>query len=105
MRIHYNFIRVNESIEKTPAESAGINLNLGEQNKVENLMRLSAIKQKNAKVEPFVTELGIRVQKIQILNEKDCIKVKPREWMDKKNWREIDEILVTWIFMAIIRKR
>jgi hypothetical protein len=32
MRIHYNFIRVNESIEKTPAEVAGINLNLGEQN-------------------------------------------------------------------------
>lgn len=93
MRIHYNFLRVNQSIEKTPAEAAGINLNLGEQNKVENLMRLAAIKQKNAQIEPFVTELGIRAQKVQILNEKDCIKAKPREWMDKKNWREISEIL------------
>lgn len=39
MRIHYNFIRPHQSLgEQTPAEVAGINLDLDE-NKVENLMR------------------------------------------------------------------
>ncbi len=39
MRIHYNFIRPHQAIgNQTPAEAAGINLQLGE-NKVENLMR------------------------------------------------------------------
>ena len=42
MRIHYNYIRPHQSLgNQTPAELAGINLNLGE-NKVENLMRLAA---------------------------------------------------------------
>jgi len=25
--------------------------------------------------------------------EKDCIKMKPKEWLDKKDWREIHDIL------------
>ena len=46
MRIHYNFIRPHQAIgNQTPAEAAGINLQLG-QNKVENLMRQAAIRQK-----------------------------------------------------------
>jgi hypothetical protein len=28
-----------------------------------------------------------------ILNEKDCIKIKARTWLDKKDWREIHDIL------------
>ena len=39
-RIHYNFIRKHGSIGRTPAEQAGIKLELGE-NKIENLIRLS----------------------------------------------------------------
>jgi putative transposase len=43
MRIHYNYIRPHQGIgNQTPAELAGINLNLGE-NKMESLMRLSAL--------------------------------------------------------------
>ncbi|MGI0021076.1 MAG: integrase core domain-containing protein [Nitrososphaera sp.] len=43
MRIHYNFIRPNQAIgDQTPAEAAGINLNLKE-NKTESLMRQAAI--------------------------------------------------------------
>lgn len=41
-RIHYNFIREHSSIKKTPAEQAGINLELGE-NKIENLLKLAKI--------------------------------------------------------------
>ncbi len=40
MRIHYNFCRVHEKLGKTPAEAAGIKLDLG-QNKIENLIKLS----------------------------------------------------------------
>lgn len=40
-RVHYNFIRQHGSIKKTPAEEAGIHLNLG-QNKIENLIKLAS---------------------------------------------------------------
>ncbi len=40
-RIHYNFVRNHGSIDKTPAEQAGIKLELG-QNKIENLMKLAS---------------------------------------------------------------
>jgi hypothetical protein len=98
MRIHYNFIRPNHAIDgQTPAEAAGIDLNLGE-NKIENLMRQAA-KQKT-KMEPFVFELGIRVNKVEILHKDDSIEIKPKGWLDKKNWREINEVLLrngfTW---------
>jgi hypothetical protein len=92
MRIHYNFIRLNQAINQTPAEAAGINLNLGE-NKVESLMRQAAIHNKDAIVEPFVKGLGIRMQKLLIINEKDCFKIKPKGWLDKKEWREVNDIL------------
>ena len=40
-RIHYNFIRNHGSIKKTPAEQAGIKLELG-QNKIESLIKLAS---------------------------------------------------------------
>ena len=42
-RIHYNFVREHTTLGKTPAEQAGIKLDLG-QNKIENLIRLSSKK-------------------------------------------------------------
>jgi hypothetical protein len=49
MRIHYNFIRPRQALKgQTPAEVAGINLNLGE-NRVEYLMRQAAMKKKPEK--------------------------------------------------------
>lgn len=93
LRIHYNFIRGNQAIGgQTPAEAAGINLNLGE-NKTENLMRLAAVHAKEAQAVPLVKGLGIRINMVQVLNEKDCIKVKARTWLDKKAWVEINDIL------------
>ena len=41
MRIHYNFCRVHSTLGKTPAEQAGIKLDMGG-NKVEALLRISS---------------------------------------------------------------
>lgn len=41
MRIHYNFIRDHGSIGKTPAEQAGIKLDL-DQNKIEDLIKMAS---------------------------------------------------------------
>jgi transposase-like protein len=93
MRIHYNFIRPNQAIGgQTPAEAAGINLNLGE-NKVESLMRQAATHNKDAIVQPVVKGLGIRLNKLLVINEKDCVKILPKLWLDKRDWREIHDIL------------
>ena len=43
--------------------------------------------------QPVVKGLGIRANKVQVVNESDCIKVRPKNWMDKKDWREIHDIL------------
>lgn len=40
MRVHYNFVRIHQSLKKTPAEQAGINLELGE-NKIKSLIELA----------------------------------------------------------------
>lgn len=45
MRIHYNFCREHSKLGKTPAEEAGIKLNLG-QNRIENLIKLSRVRLK-----------------------------------------------------------
>jgi hypothetical protein len=92
MRIHYNFIRVNQAINQTPAKAAGINLNLGE-NKVESLMRQAATHNRDVAAVPIVKGLGIRLQKLLVIYEKDCFKIKPKGWMEKKEWREINDIL------------
>lgn len=93
MRIHYNFIRGNQAIGgQTPAEAAGINLNLGE-NKTESLMRQVALHAKDERVSPVVNGLGVRIDKVTILNEKDCIKVKQKGWLDRKERFEIHDIL------------
>jgi transposase-like protein len=40
-RIHYNFVREHGSIKQTPAEKAGIKLELGE-NKIETFIKLAS---------------------------------------------------------------
>jgi hypothetical protein len=93
MRIHYNFIRGNQAIGgQTPAEAAGINLNLGE-NKVESLMGQAAVHVKKTQTEPLVKGLGIRTNKVAIQKESDCVNIKPRVWLDLKARQEINDIL------------
>ena len=46
-------------------------------------------------MEPFIFELGNRVNKVEILrNEDNSIEVKPKGYLGKKKWREINEILL-----------
>ena len=86
-------IRVNQAIgDQTPAEAASINLNLKE-NKTESLMRQAAVHAKDEIVSPVVKGLGVRIHNVTVLNEKDCIKVRQKGWLDKKDWVEIHDIL------------
>ena len=41
-RIHYNYCREHSQLGKTPAEQAGVKLNLTE-NRIESLLRLAAV--------------------------------------------------------------
>ena len=38
-------------------------------------------------------QLGKRIDYIEIKREADCISIKPREWLPKPVWREINDIL------------
>ncbi|AFU59519.1 hypothetical protein Ngar_c25970 [Candidatus Nitrososphaera gargensis Ga9.2] len=57
------------------------------------MLRQAAIHNKDTSVEQFAKGLGIRLDKLVVLNEKDCIKIKPKGWLEKKEWREINDIL------------
>jgi hypothetical protein len=56
---------------------------LNPQNKLKDLIVKSAI-QKEIAEDQFALYLGERVKHVEILNEKDCIMVKPRGWWDKQ---------------------
>jgi transposase-like protein len=42
MRIHYNFCREHSTLNETPAEAAGLNIEFKE-NKIENLIRIATL--------------------------------------------------------------
>jgi hypothetical protein len=45
-------------------------------------------------MEPFIFELGNRANKVEILRKDDSIEIKPKGWLGKRNWREINEVLL-----------
>ena len=46
-------------------------------------------------MEPFIFELGTRANKVEILHKEDnSIEIKPKGYLGKKNWREINEVLL-----------
>jgi hypothetical protein len=63
---------------------------------IENLMRQAVVKQKE--LEPFVLELGVKANKLEVIHRNDRIEIKPTEWLNAKTWREINEILKTHEF-------
>ena len=87
-RIYHNFARPHTGLPEniTPAEATGINLGLGD-NKIYDLI-VKSTSQNN-----FVANLGKRVNYVNIVNEKDCIKISPKMWLDRQVWREINNIL------------
>ena len=60
-------------------------------------MRKVVVKQKG--LEPFVLELGVKANKLEVIYKKDRIEIKPREWLNTKTWKAINEILKTHEFM------
>ena len=89
LKINHNFVKPHQGLNnKTPAQVAGIDLNLGD-DKYMDLIKLSGKGKPN-----FVNNLGEkRIEKVTIINEGDSIKVTPKTWIDKKIWREINDIL------------
>ncbi len=86
---YHNFAREHTGLDgKTPAEAAKIDLSLGN-NKIKDLITKS---RESTKCN-FVVQLGKRIDIVNIINEKDCIKVIAKGWMEKKTWREINDIL------------
>jgi hypothetical protein len=45
-------------------------------------------------LEAFIFELGTRANKVEIHRKEDSIEVKPKGWLGKKNWTEINETLL-----------
>ena len=62
------------------------------QNHLGNDKYLDLIKQAGSKPN-FVNNLGKKIKKVTIINERDSIKVTPKGWIDKQIWREINDIL------------
>jgi hypothetical protein len=95
-RIQHNFCRPHSGLPNkiTPAEAAGIDLKLGD-NKLKNLITKSAEAKQERKREEYALEpqLGKRTYYIKIKREADCISIKPKAWLPKPIWREINDIL------------
>jgi hypothetical protein len=94
-RIYHNFCRPHTGLPNgiTPAQAAGIDLNLGE-NKIKALIEKSAEAKEQTKRKCNIeVQLGKRIEHVNIVREKDCISIKPKNWIDKSIWREINDIL------------
>ncbi len=87
-RIYYNYIKEHSAIGMTPAQKAGLELGLG-QNKWMDLIRQS--------VNPSPkTALGERASLVEISETPDSETVKPKKWLDREMWKEINSILRTF---------
>jgi transposase-like protein/predicted nucleic acid-binding Zn finger protein len=85
---YHNFVRPHAGLsDRTPAEAAGIDLGLGH-DKIKDLITKGSETKNN-----FAAQLGKRAEKVNISNEKDCIKVYCKGWVEKQTWREINDIL------------
>lgn len=98
-RAYHNFAREHTGLpdNQTPAEVAKIELGLGE-NKLRDLIKQSAIAKDLKPEEKFKAALGKRLEKVEVIDENDCIKVKPKTWLGKEQWKEINNILRTFDF-------
>ncbi len=91
-KIHHNYVRPHQGLDgKTPAQTANIDLNLGDDKYLDLI--------KHASKKPnFVNNLGKRIEMVTIENEGDSIKITPTGWIQKHTWREINDILRLYEF-------
>ena len=75
--------------------AAGLDLGLDKQNPMKDLIAKATNEQdEHVYFERYVIKhLGKRYEKLTVINEKDCIKIKPKGWLDKQVWKEINDIL------------
>ncbi len=100
-RINHNHIRPHMGLNgKTPAEAAGIHLGLGK-DRIRGLINQGAIASKLAPDEKFKAALGKRLEKVVVIYEESCIKVRPKHLMPSKEWKEITKILQTFNFLWV----
>lgn len=96
-RHYHNFVRPHTGLPNnvTPAEASGIDLKLDKQNPMKDLIVKSATEsQKDKNPEMYViNQLGKRFEKLTVTNEMDCIKFKQKAWIEREEWREINDIL------------
>lgn len=86
---YHNFVRPHTGLpdNMTPAEAAGIDLGLGHD-------RIRGLIAKGAERKDSLTaQLGKRIDKLNISNEKDCIKVYCKGWIERDEWKEVNNIL------------
>lgn len=46
----------------------------------------------------YTTLLGVRINKVRVVKHDDYAEIKPIQWLGKKEWREINEILSEYGF-------
>ena len=88
-RVYHNFVRPQGGLpnNQTPAEATGIDLHLGK-NKI-----MSLIQKSTEPEHKFAIQLHHRIDYVKIVNENDCIRIVPKGWIEKRTWREINDIL------------
>lgn len=96
-RHYHNFVRPHTGLpdNQTPAEAADLDLKLDKENPLKDLIVKAAnATQKDIRPEMYIiNQLGKRYHNLQVINEKDCIKFKQKCWIEKQEWREINDIL------------
>ncbi len=93
-KIHHNFVRPHMGLDgKTPAVIANIDLNLGDNPYLDLIKQAMAKKNSARKEYDIVPQLAKRVKLVDIINEKDCVRVVQKQWIEKHIWREINDIL------------
>ena len=91
-QIHHNLVRPHMGLDgKTPAEYAGICSDLG-CDKYRTLIQNTSTKS------TFVTALGKRIEYVNIDSSKERVHVAQKGWLDKKVWKEINDILSVYGF-------
>jgi len=49
----------------------------------------------------FVSALGTRIQHLSIIEEKNCLKIKPKTWLQRELWKEVTNILRVYGFVWV----
>jgi len=88
-RIFHNHVRPHSGLDgMTPAEAAGLYENLGP-DRLAGLIRLAEEHKRSG-----IRRLGPkRLEHVEVSYEGDSVRVSPRGWIDRKVWREINDIL------------